>query len=226
MPLTVFDAILVQQALIVGAMHDALTGRPPLQAPTVTLWYQTPPGAPQRLYPLTARVDASGRFTFVGNPTSALPRLAMGEELALRLTASAAGYETAQADFTLTAAALQPTARTVEIDGRAVTIALPNVPLIQHQFALQPLPVHLGGRVVDADNRATPIQNAQVRVTAPALRGPVTTDVDGFFTLHNLPVALAMTVQVTHADFPPLETVITLDYSQPVHQQVFALSSS
>jgi hypothetical protein len=96
---------------------------------------------------------------------------------------------------------------------------------VERDIALQPLPLHLAGQVVTADDPATPVPGAQVQVTAPAARGPVTADDRGFFTLRNLPVALSVTVRVTHAGFAPLEQVLSLRYREPVNQQLLALST-
>jgi hypothetical protein len=43
--------------------------------------------------------------------------------------------------------------------------------------------------------------------------------------LPDLPVALEVTVRVTHADFAALEQVVALRYREPVNQQIFALST-
>jgi hypothetical protein len=143
----------------------------------------------------------------------------------LRVIASATGYQTASSDFVLTAALLLPTPRVIEVNGGSITVSLPQAPLFQHQLALLPTPIHLSGRVVSADDHDTPVANALVHITAPELRGPVSTNANGFFTLHNLPVALEVTVQVTHTDFALLSQSIRLDYRHPVHQQLLALST-
>jgi hypothetical protein len=225
MTLRAIDAVITSQALITGSVLDALANLPSLQPATVSLAYQATPGRPQRPYPLTARVYPGGQFVFAGSEHSALPRLAAGETLALRLTANAAGYQPATHDFTLTAAQLQRQFTTIFVEGQAVPVTLLDAPLITHDFALFPLPVHLSGRVVEAESRDTPIANAQVRVIVPALLGPATTNVDGFFTLQNLPVASSVTVRVTHVGFTTLETNVQLDYRFPVNRQLFALTT-
>jgi hypothetical protein len=221
MPLRAIDAIISQQALITGNVQDALTGRPPFNPPVVELLYQSP----MRRYPLTAHIRPSGHFVFAGDPATAFPRLEAGAELALRLRASAIGYQAATSDFVLTAAMLQPVAQELDIEGVPTTVLLLNAPLLQRQIALSPVPLHLAGRVVDANDREMPIANAEVRITAPVAHGPVSSDADGFFTLQNLPVALEVTAQVTYAAFTPLTQVIRLEYGHAVHQQLFALSA-
>jgi Carboxypeptidase regulatory-like domain len=219
------DAVLTQQAFITGQVEDALTNQPTLNPATVELFYQTPDGEPARSYPLTAQVSRSGLFVFAGDPSTALPRILPGETLDLRLTASAKGYQTLSIDVSLSAASLALTEQVRQIDGRDVTLALLDAPLLKQHMALSPEPVHLSGRVVQADNPEVPIPSAQVHVTQPDSRGPVTTDQDGFFTLLNLPVALEVTVSVAQAGFNPLVQTIVLDYRQPVNQRTFALSS-
>ena len=219
------DTVVTSQALITGSVHDALTGLPLLSPPTVSLAYQATATQPARPYPLAARVHGSGSFVFAGSPHTAFPLVTGGATLALSLAVSAAGYQPAAQDFTLDAAQLQRQEETITVAGTAVPGAVLAAPLFTQEFALLPLPVHLAGRVVEADNRERPIAGAQVSVTAPSALGPATTNAAGFFTLQSVPVALSITVRVTHAAFDALETIVQLDYRYPVNQQLFALTT-
>lgn len=225
MTLRAIDNVVTNQALITGSVRDALTDRPLLTPATVELLYQATATRPARPYPLTARFNAGGGYVFAGNPHTSLPRLATGETLALRLAASAPGYQAQFHDFSLTASQLQRQSGTITVQGAAVPVTLLTPPLLAHDFALSPVPVHLTGRVVEADNHELPVANAQVLVTAPSALGPATTNNDGFFTLQNLPVALSVTIRVSHAGFDPLERTVPLDYRYPVNQQLFALTT-
>jgi hypothetical protein len=225
MTLQAIDTVVTHQALIMGSVRDALTNLPLLRAPTVTLMQQATATQPARPYPLAARLSGPGNFVFVGNPYTTFPRLSGGATLALSLAVSAAGYQPAVQDFTLNATQLQRQPGTIMVADSPVPVTLLDAPLFTHDFALSPLPVQLAGRVVEADNRERPIANAQVRVTAPAAVGPATTDAAGFFALPNLPVARSVTVQVTHAAFDTLDTIVQLDYRYPVNQQLFALTT-
>ena len=69
------------------------------------------------------------------------------------------------------------------------------------------------------------IDDAQITVTAPEVRGPVSTNAEGFFTLNDLPVAQEVTVQVSGLpSFEEVVTAVRLDYRQPVNRVTFALS--
>lgn len=215
------DAISTRQALIVGQITDSLTGLPPINKPAIALTFQS---EPSRAYPLVSTIQPNGVFSFNGDSGRAFVPLSGGATLNLRLTASATGYEAATFDFSLSEGDLALTPQERLIAGQSVTIDLYDAPLINQELALSPDPIHLSGQVVGIDDDA-PIAGADVEVTAPENRPAVTTDDDGFFTIQNLPVALEITVQLTHPDFETLETTIPLDYSQPVNQQKFALTS-
>jgi hypothetical protein len=191
----------------------------------VELFYQTPAGEPPRRYPLLARLYPADLFVFKGAPAVAFPRLTAGGTLDLRLRVSAANYQTQSVDFSLSQTDLALTEQPRQIEGRTVNVAILAAPLFQQQINLLPQPVHLSGQVVNANEPDTPLQNARVRVIGPEARGPVNTDADGFFILHNMPVALEIRVRVNRSGFRALETRIALDYRQPVNRQIFALNS-
>lgn len=221
MMLRTTDTISTRQALIVGQITDVLTGRPPFTMPTISLTYQS---EPSRTYPLVGTIQPNGVFSFNGDSGRAFVPLSSGATLDLRLTTEAASYESATFDFSLSESDLAMTPEERLIAGQIVTISLYDAPMINQDLALTPEPVHLAGRVVGIDDNA-PIVGADCEVTAPESRPAVTTDGDGFFTIQNLPVALEITVRVTHPDFETLDTTVPLDFSQPVNQQKFGLTS-
>lgn len=222
MLLRAIDRVLTDQALITGSVQDALSGLPMLEPAEITLHYQPALGGDARPFPLAPRRLPDGQFVFVGNPTSVFPVLEAGESLALRLTVRAVGYQEKSLDFSLSAEAVAPTETKRRIDERNVAVRVVTAPLAHHTLVLLPEPVHLGGRVVDADDRAVPVAGAEVRLTAPA--GPATTtDDDGFFVLE-MPVVSDVTIAVSHTDFNDTARNIRLDYRQPVNQQSFFLN--
>lgn len=218
------DRYFAQQALIVGRIRDGLSEQPTLQPPAVALYYQAPPGQPLPRFPLQPRLLADGSFVFTGDPTRTFPPLSGGQTLDLRLVAEAAGYQEVSEDFSLSAADVTPQPQPRTIAGQVVMIPLLAAPLFEHDFDLLPLPMSLSGRVVDADNPNQFVAGAEVRITAPELRGPVFSNANGFFNLPDLPVARVVTVRIEKVGFAVLEAPITLDYRQPVYQQAFALS--
>jgi hypothetical protein len=218
------DTVITHQVLIAGRVTDGLTGGPTLHHFTVELLYQTEAGQPLRRYPLTPRLEPDGLFVFPGAPTTAFPRLLPGETLELRLAASAPRYQAQEIDITLIDSDLALTPRTIDAGVLTATAFVLDAPLVEQTFALLPEPVHLGGRVVSADDPEQPIANAEVRITAPEARGPVSANADGFFIVQNLPVAEEVTVQVTAPPgFKNLGTTVRLDYRQPVNRVAFAL---
>jgi hypothetical protein len=223
MTITHVSSIISAQVLFRGRAFDALTNTAPRNRPAVTLFYQTPPGQPQRPYPLAPRVYADGTFVFGGDPNRALPQPVAGETLDLRLTISALGYQIRSFDFSLDENDLGRTEVDRELNGRTEHVRLLDTPLWEQDVALDPIPVHLYGRVVHADDMDTPIENAQVRLTAPETRGPFATDANGAFAILDLPLALQVSVRITRAGFATLEDIIHLDYRRPINQHQFAL---
>lgn len=218
------DTVVTQQALITGQVTDSLTGQHTVYPFDVELRYQTEAGRPPRRYPLTPRLVSGDSFVFAGPPETAFPRLLPGETLALRLVVSAPRYHTQEIDITLTDADLALTDRVLNVGALTATATVLDAPLAEPSIALLPEPVHLGGRVVSADDPEQAIPNAEVRVTAPEARGPVATNAEGFFTLHNAPVAQEITVQVSAPpNFAQHTTIVRLDYRQPVNRLTFAL---
>lgn len=217
------DAVLTQQVFITGQVQDALSGRPPLAPPAIALVYQATPDRP---YALEFRQTPEGHFAFFGNPRTAFPAPSGGATLDLRLLVSADRYQSQTVDLSFDETDLAVSTVTRQIAGQNVEVPLrTNLP-VEQNVSLQPVPVHLAGRVVDAADPTIALANAEVQVTAPEARGPVTTNAGGYFTLQDMPVAAAVTVRVTLAGFDPLETAVSLDYRQPVNRQAFALESS
>ncbi len=219
------DRYFAQQALIVGRVRDGLTEQPTLQPPTVALYYQAPAGQPLPRYPIQPRRLADGSFVLAGDPTRAFPPLTGVQTLDLRLVAEAPGYQTGSRDFSLTAVDVTPQPQPRTIAGQVVMVPLLDAPLLEHDFDLLPLPMSLSGRVVNADDPSQAVDGAEVRITAPAPRGPVFSSTNGFFNLTDLPVARQVTLRIAKAGFVVLETPVMLDYRQPVYQQTFALST-
>jgi len=218
------DTVVTHQALIVGQVADGLTGRQTLYPFDVELRYQTGVGQPTQRFPLTPRFASGGLFVFPGLPTTAFPRLSPGETLELRLAVSAPRYQPQEIDITLTDVDLALIDESLNAGTLTATASVLDAPLVEQTFALLPEPIHLGGRVVNADDPQQPVPNAEVRVTAPEARGPVATGAEGFFTLQNLPVAQEITVRVSAlVGFRPFETTVTLDYREPVNRVTFAL---
>lgn len=220
------DHILTQQALIVGQVLDILTERPLLYPPTIALLYQTPAGEPERPYPLKARTYRNGNFVFFGDPATAFPRLRAGGSLNLLLRVSAPRYQSQEIALNLSSVDLTPTEKTIEIDGHASMLLLLNVPLFEQSINLEPEPLCLKGRTVKADDPDVPVVNATITIVKPSRIGPLKTNSEGYFTFNSLPVVSQIRLQARRSGFVPLDTVVTLDYRQPVNRMTLALTRS
>jgi hypothetical protein len=223
MPLKTLDAVLTQQVFLTGRIMDALLGRPVPVVPAIHLLYRE---APERRYALGFRQTPDGQYAFFGEPVTSFPDITPPDILQLRLVVSAPGYVEQRLDVTFTAANLTLANVTRQIAGRPVDVPFRiNLPIVR-DFALLPVPVHLAGRVVNRDEPDVPVANAQVRITAPQPRGPVTANASGYYSLPDLPVALEVTAQVTAAGFETLQETVNLDYRIPLNQHSFALEPS
>jgi hypothetical protein len=158
------DAVLTRQALITGRVEDGLSGRPPLQPPVVGLYRQDAAGRLGPAFPLSARVLADGQFVFSGDPARAFPDLADDEVLDLRLVVRCTGYQEQAIAISISPDLLAIVTDTRFIGGQLVTIERFNAPLIEQVVQVSPLPVHLAGRVVEAEDPTAPIAGAQVRL--------------------------------------------------------------
>jgi hypothetical protein len=221
------DAVLSQQVLITGRVTDDISGRPPRLSLSLTLVYRA---TPERVFPLDLRVTPDGQFAYFGNPRTTLPELTGGQSLALRLLASAPGYQTTSLDLTLSAADLTLGTETLgepirQHVGRDLEVELRTQLPISRNLTLQPEPVHLAGRIVQRNDPSLPVEGAEVRVTAPQARGPVTSAASGFYTLQDLPLVAEVEVRVTAAGFTTVDETITLDYAVALNQRSFALES-
>jgi hypothetical protein len=217
------DLVLTLQALIRGEVRDALTERLPLYPPSIKLLYRPEPGQPERPYPLTVRLHRNGHFVFPGDPATAFPRLSAGSSLDLLLRVSAFRYQMQEIPLSLSGSDLKLTAKTREIDGGSITLELLDVPLVDQTIDLLPEPLHLNGRIVEADEPNAPIANAGVNISEPSNMGPFTSGADGYFTINDLPVVSQVRLLAEHDDFMPFDTSIRLDYRQPVNQMTFTL---
>jgi hypothetical protein len=223
MPIKTLDAVLTQQVFLTGRVTDALLARPTRSRPAIELVYRA---VPERPYALGFRQTPDGQYAFFGEPVTAFPDLTPPDLLELRLRVSADGYAPQQLDLTLTAANLALANVTRQVGGAPVEVPNRiNLP-ITRDFALAPNPVHLAGRVVSREEPDTPVAGAQVRIVAPAPRGPATTNAAGYFSLQTLPVALEVTAEVTATGFDTLQETLALDFRSALNQHSFALEPS
>lgn len=211
--------ILTHQVLISGRITDALTGGAPRTPPEVTVVR----GADDRAVAgVAVRSHPGGRYAVHGVP----PALPPAADVVLRIEVAAQGYSPAQRSVAFTAADLARVDRDITVAGETTRTFVVAAPARDQDVALTPLPVTLVGRVGRAEDPAVAIPGAQVRITAPAPRGPVVTSTDGFFTLGPAPVAAIITLSITAPDRAPLAPELRLDHGSPVNQAAFALEPS
>ncbi len=204
------DAVVAQQALVVGRALDAVTGEPVRTPPSATLRHDEPEGRPVGL---AARWAPGRHVVFAGRP-DALRQPGAGETLRLRLDVAAEGYAPVSDTFELSVADLDPGPHPRRIDGRDVEVLAVDAPLHSVVLLMAPLPVALAGRVVGAEDGA-PVDDALVETLGA---GAVSTrsGPDGFFQIDALPVRAEVEVRVTAAGFAAATHALPVDYGRPV----------
>jgi hypothetical protein len=211
--------ILTHQALFSGQITDALTGGAPRTPPLVTVVRDADD---RPVGDVVVRPLPGGQYVVHGVPSALPPAV----DIVLRVEVAAQGYAPAQRPVAFVAADLTRVVREITIDGETSRTLVVAAPARREDVALAPLPVTLVGRVGRAEDPAVPIPGAEVRITAPAARGPVVTDADGFFTLGPAPVATTITLSITALGREPLTPEMRLDHGSPVNQAAFALEPS
>lgn len=209
--------ILTQQVIVSGRISDGMTGGAPRARPGVALLRAD--GRP--LADMALRVGADGLYALHADPGRALP----AQAISLRLRVTAPGYQPAQVAVDFTAADLARVARPLGLPDPVAVAVIAGVPVIR-DIALDPLPVALSGRVVEAEDRSQPIPGATITLTAPAAMAPVQTDAEGWFTLSPLPVAPHVTLSITAPAHRPASAGHVVDFRNPINQGSFTLELS
>lgn len=222
MSLRAVDTVLTGQALVVGRVADDLTGRAPDGPVDVSLELRVT-GQPEfRPFPVEARFLAGGYFRYAGAPLRVFPPVEDPDSLEFRLIVSAPGYEPVQTDFSLSASDVTAVEEQIAVGGHDVTVrTFPGLPSVQ-DVALEPDPVGLAGWIIDDADPEIPVVGASVEITAPAARGPVLSDDRGYFRIEDLPLALAVTVEITK-DARTLTREVRIRTDEPLNQRTFSL---
>lgn len=222
MSLRVVDSVLTGQALVVGRVADDLTGRAPAGPVDLSLEMRVA-GRPRfHPFPVPPRLLSGGYFQYTGTPDQVFPAVEDPDTLELRLSVSVAGYDPAQVDFSLSASDLISVEEETTLGGHELTVpTYPGLPSVQ-DVALQPHPVDLAGWVIDDADPEIPVVDASARITAPAARGPVLSDDRGYFRIEDLPLALAVTVEITK-DARTLTREVRIRTDEPLNQRTFSL---
>jgi Carboxypeptidase regulatory-like domain len=203
---------LSRQIVLSGQISDGLSGTRLRAVPQID--FAGPQG-------LLLQVKADGVYSVSAQPDIAMP--VAGDRISLLLRAE--GYQPAAIDVLLTLADLDRIGLDINPGGGVVEIAhFRNLP-VTRDITLNPRPVNLKGRVNDAEDPATAIAGATIRVTAPAPTGPVQTDDLGHFSLPDLPVAAEVTLRIEAAGFVAADISYRPDFNQPINHGAFALSS-
>jgi hypothetical protein len=209
------------QSVISGSIRDGVTGGPPHAPVTVRLLDRDHPD--QAPYPLAGLVTADARFSFHGDPDTALPRLA-ASPYRLRVEASARGYAPATVDVDIPATPGQPASQLVPVplDGPApVRLFTGDLPVEDLELVLQPNQVRLEGRVVVSNDPNTAVPGATVRLAG---HPDATTDPRGRFAFAApLPRVASVDLTVSANGFDDKLLTHELDYRRPINSIVVVL---
>ncbi len=172
---------------------------------------------------LRSRVTASGLYSVNGDPAVAL---APPQDIDISIIVLARAYRRSEQVVSFTAADLARVDAPLNVDGDTLTTSIFDaVPRVLN-FALEPEPVTLKGRVSRAEDPETAIAGADVQITAPTALGPVQTDSNGFYTLGPAPLAATISMSITAVGRRPLNTDVRLDFRHNINQGGFALEPS
>ncbi len=222
MSLRALSGVVSTRALVSGRIRDSLTGGSPPRISGLTLSMRPTEAAAYSPFPGSIRLLDGMHFTTWGSPERLFPAGPPSGGLDLRLEVEAPGYAPEAVEFSVPAAHLVPVDEVVRVGHREVRVnGFPHLPRFI-EVALTPLPVALAGWVIDDHDPEAPVPGATVRVTAPAPRGPVTTDARGYFRIQDLPVALSVTVEIRQGSRSLVQEV-ALRPSDPLNEWTFSL---
>ncbi len=222
MSLRAVSGVVSTQALVAGRIRDALTGAAPARLSSLALALRRGGESVFRPYPGTIRLLDGMHFTTWGSPGRLFPAGPPLAGLDFRLEVHAPGYEAEVVDFSIPAHELTPVDERVRVGEREVRVqGYPSLPRFV-EVALTPMPVALGGWVIDDHDPETPVPGATARITAPAPRGPVTSDARGYFRIENLPVALSVTVEIQQGSRSLVQEV-PIRPADPLNERTFSL---
>ena len=210
--------LLSTQVLFGLRVLDAVTWLPP-RTPVTPALVSVAIGRP--LSSLALRTLEDGRAAWYGDPRTALAALADGP-LALRVSATAAGYDDADVHLTLHPGDGEPQPRTLtEVTGLPQAVEWEwDAGLVPHplrlELALSPHAVALRGQVHESAAPFGPVDGATVALTT-APGAITTTDAGGRFAFATLPLVAAVTIDVTHPTHDPATLSVAVDYARPVN---------
>jgi len=222
MTLRAVSGVVSTRALVAGRIRDALTGAAPPRVSQVTLTARPSGGSAFTPLPGTVRLLDGMHFTTWGSPERLFASGPPPGGLDIRVEVEAPGYRPGVVEFSVPAEHLIPVDEVVQVGNREVAVdGFPHLPRVV-EVALEPLPVALAGWVIDDHDPETPVTGATARITAPEPRGPVATDARGYFRIDDLPVALAVTVEIRQGPRSMVQEV-SIRPSDPMNTRTFSL---
>lgn len=142
-------------------------------------------------------------------------RMRVGAATTLRVTATAAGFQTAVVTRALTATEFARQATMITVKGVAVPSARIAAAPVVIDLAMNPRPVMLAGLVLADHDPAAPVAGAQVQITGPG-GSTVSTDVTGRFRFDAPPLLLVLPLRVSKGLRGALVTHVT-QFDTPVN---------
>lgn len=197
--------------LLRGRVADGLTGAGLDQARLVAEVRQ---GGPWRPLPFALRGQGGGWFSCAAPMTGVAARLRLGVATEIRLRATAAGHDPAEATASLTAAQFTRVTAQQQVKGATITVArIAGAPVIL-DLALMPRPVMLAGLLIDNHDPASPVAGATIAIAGSA--ATATTDARGRFRIDAPPLARTWTVRATRGA-RSVEVLHVTDFALPVN---------
>ena len=220
------DELLSAQVLFGLRVRDAVSGSEP-RTPVHATLALTPGGRP--VSGLIGPMLQDGRIGWAGEPSTTLAALADGP-VAVRVSATAAGYGDAHVDVALAPGDGAPQPRTLaEVAGPLEVVewewddSLDPHPL-RLELELSPQAVGLRGQVHESASPFGPIEGATVHLaTGPGANA--LTGADGRYAFAALPLASAVVLEVSHPDHDSATVAVAVDYARPVNVADVALNA-
>jgi hypothetical protein len=209
--MSVIEIIPSTQILLRGQITDALTG----VGITAALTMEFDQGAGFQPLPFALRQQAGGWFAVAARMGEIAARLRIGAAVTLRLSAVAAGYQTATVVRVLSAAEFARVARMITVKGVPVPTEQIAVAPVVINLNLSPKPVMLAGLVLSDNDPDTPVAGAQVQITGPG-GASVTTDAAGRFRIDAPPLLLSLPLRVSKGARVALDTHV-VSFDTPVN---------
>jgi len=154
-------------------------------------------------------------IVFYGRPDLVLPQsIDDAEEVTLNIRVSANQYLDTSYEQVYVGADLKVTEQSLD---SGLTFALLNAPLLQHNFALTPVPVGLQGQVIQDNDPFQSASNASITISQPPTLQSVSSDTNGRFRFTEIPTMATIELSI---EFDGITSTVNhlVDYATPLNK--------